>query len=262
MLILIEYGKLFIIKYKDGDFMIKTKEEIKLFVDACEKMSSSKFIMIDKRISDVLKSIAKTESVFNLIKECMINFNFDLEWRKATVKSGCLTPPDENYKFIAFVFALLNCIDDKKISASDLLSRYFTKVENPAGPYGEFCESIILKFKDVICHMLVPDEKYDEEMLKSQSQQVVDKEICARIVFLAKDLKDYVGGLKKVKKSTLTKGEIVELLNNLINAVKNGHYQYIKSLLIAVKAAKGKDKEIEHRLNGILEIVNSTFIDA
>ena len=52
-------------------------EEVQPFVDACEKMASSKFIMIDKRISDVLKSIAKSRPVFEVIKECMINFNFD-----------------------------------------------------------------------------------------------------------------------------------------------------------------------------------------
>ena len=239
-----------------------TEEQLKPFLDACDKMASSKFIMIDKRISDVLKSIAKTEAVFNLVKECMINFNFDLEWRKATVKSGCLTPPEESYKFVAFVFALLNCVDDKKISASDLLSKYFTKVENPAGPYGEFCETVIIKFKEIVKHTLVPQGQTLEETSENAAPQLVDGDVCARIIFLAKDLKDYVSGLKKVKKSTLTKGEIIEIVNNLINAVKNGNYQYIKALLIAIKAGKGKDKEIEHRLNGLLDIVNKTFIDA
>ncbi|MBQ7466652.1 MAG: hypothetical protein IJS74_01110, partial [Clostridia bacterium] len=126
--------------------MSETINELKPFVEACDKMAASKFIMIDKRVSDVLKSIAKTESVFNLIKDCMINFNFDLEWKKATVKSGYLTPPEESRKFIAFVFALLNCIDDKKISASDVLSKYFTKAENPSGPYAEFCSILIVNF--------------------------------------------------------------------------------------------------------------------
>ena len=42
--------------------------------------------MIDKRISDVLKSIAKTELVFELVKQSMINFNFDKEWKLATSK--------------------------------------------------------------------------------------------------------------------------------------------------------------------------------
>lgn len=241
--------------------MSTTKEELKLFIEACDKMSSSKFIMIDKRMSDVLKSIAKTEPVFNLIKECMINFNFDLEWKKATIKTGTLVFPEETRKFIAFVFVLLNCLDDKKISASELLSNYFTKVENIAGPYGEFCESVINKFKTSIVNTLVP---YEENKVEYQTQveSPLDNEVCARIVFLAKDLRDYVGGMKKIKKSTLTKGEFTEIINNLIFAVKNGNYQFIKPLLLALKSAKGKDKEIEHRINGIVELVNSVMIDA
>lgn len=234
-------------------------EEIKPFLDACDKMASSKFIMIDKRISDVLKSIAKTEPVFNLIKGCMINFNFDFEWKKSTIKSGTLTPPEEAHKFVAFVFALLNCIDDKKLSASDLLSKYFTKTDNPSGPYAEFCQSIILKFKMIVKKLLIPSEQVKENV--STVMPKVDQEVCARIIFLAKDLKDYVTGLKKIKKSAATKGEFIELVNALIMAVKDGNYKYIKTLLVAMRVAKGKDKEIEHRIFGILEIVNKTFID-
>ena len=113
--------------------------EIQPFVEACDKMVASKFIMIDKRISDVLKSIAKTELVFEYIKECMINFNFNREWAEATKKVGCLLPPEVNHKFVAFVFSVLNCIDDKKISASNLLSKHFSKSEDDGGPYALFC---------------------------------------------------------------------------------------------------------------------------
>ncbi len=238
------------------------KEDIKDFLNACDKMASSKFIMIDKRISDVLKSIAKSEVVFNLIKECMVNFNFDAEWKRATTKAGCLNPPEETYKFVAFVFAVLNCVDDKKISASDLLSKYFTKTENPAGPYAEFCQSLIMKFKNAVKSMVLPDEKAENAQVNAATYTEVDKDICSRIIFLAKDLKDYVNGLKKVKKSTLTKGEFLQIVNTLINVVKDGNYQYVKALILAMKAGKGKDKEIEHRLNGIADVVTKSFIDA
>lgn len=237
-------------------------EDIKEFLNACDKMASSKFIMIDKRISDILKSIAKSESVFNLVKECMINFNFDLEWKKATAKVGCLNPPEETYKFIAFVFAVLNCVDDKKISASDLLSKYFTKIDNSSGPYAEFCQSIIIKFKNAVKAMILPDEKETETQVNDAIYSGIDKDICARIIFLAKDLKDYVNGLKKIKKSILTKGEFIQIVNTFINVINDGKYQYAKALILAMKAGKGKDKEIDHRLNGIIDVVTKSFLDA
>lgn len=239
----------------------KLLDELKTFVDACDKMTASKFIMIDKRISDVLKSIAKTQIVFEFIKECMINFNFDREWKTATAKVGYMLPPEEHHKFVAFVFSLLNCIDDKKISASELLSRYFSKTETEAGPYSDFCESLIVRFKNIIVAKILNKTEASVADKKPKIVVNLDKDVLARLAFLVKDLKDYISGLKKVKKSTITKGELLEIINSLHVAIKNSDTKYIKAFVLAIKAGHGKDKEIACRLVEILDIVNKTFID-
>lgn len=239
----------------------KILEEIKTFTDACEKMASSKFIMIDKRIGDVLKSIAQTELVFDVVKECMINFNFEREWRTATSKVGYLLPPEESHRFIAFVFAILNLIDDKKISASDFLSKYFSKTETEAGPYSDFCQMLVIKFKNLVVAKLLNKTEVQPEQ-KPKVVVNIDKDIMSRLGFLAKDLKDYVQGLKKVKKSSVTKGELIEIINGLILAIKNEDGKYVKAFVTAIKAGHGKDKEIEARLVEILDIVDKSFIDA
>lgn len=236
--------------------------DINPFLEACDKMTASKFIMIDKRISDVLKSIASSRCVFELIKECMVNFNFDKEWKLATAKAGVLTPSEEPHKFIAFVFSLLNCIDDKKISASDLLSRFYSKTESEAGPYSDFCQSLIVRFKQLVLSRILDDKQQIIEEIKPAIEVNYDKDVLNRLMFLAKDLKDYVQGLKKIKKSTLTKGEILEIINAFYEAVKKQDYSYVKSFVLAIKGSKGKDKEIDCRLVEIMDIVNKTLIDA
>ena len=239
----------------------KILEEIKPFTDACEKMAVSKFIMIDKRIGDVLKSIAQIEPVFNVIKECMINFNFENEWRMATSKVGYLMPPEESHRFVAFVFAILNLLDDKKFGASDFLSKYFSKSESEAGPYSDFCQTLVIKFKNLIVAKLLNKSEVVQEP-KPKVVVNIDKDVMSRLGFLAKDLKDYVQGLKRVKKSSVTKGEFLEIINGLIEAIKNEDGRYLKSFVLAIKAGHGKDKEIEARLVEILDIVDKTFIDA
>lgn len=245
-----------------------TKENIdvnlKDFADACDKMSQSKFIMIDKRISDVLKTIAKSDEIFDYIKDCMINFNFEKEWKLATARMGMLLIPEEPRKFVAFVFVLLNCLDDKKLNASDFLSKYFSKSESQAGPYNEFCQAVIQKFKSLVVAKL-SNQTVSQVIVEEKKPKIVvniDQEIAARLIFLAKDLKEYVIGLKKVKKSSITKGELIDIIMAFINALQNGHYSYIKSFVLAIKAAKGKDQEIDRRLFEILDIVNKTFIGA
>ena len=63
------------------------------FTTACDSMISSKYILVDKRLGDVLKSIASTREVFNLISECMVNFSFERELEIATSRLGKLTIP-------------------------------------------------------------------------------------------------------------------------------------------------------------------------
>lgn len=252
-----------IIDYSVGDDMTEEKilQDVNPFIEACDKMVASKFIMIDKRISDVLKSIAKSQPVFELVKECMINFNFDREWKKATSKIGTMLPPDEPHKFVAFVFSMLNCMDDKKISASELLSKYFTKSESNNGPYYEFCEMFIVRFKNVVINKIL--NKSEDVIVRKQINPVdFDKEVLSRLAFLIKDLKDYIQGMKRLKKSQITKGELLEIVNALYFAVKNNDVRYIKPFLMAIKVGYGKEKEIGFRLLEILDIVDKTFIDS
>ena len=237
----------------------KIIENIKPFIDACDKMTQSKFIMIDKRISDVLKSIARTDLVFEVIKECMINFNFEKEFKTASSKAGHLNPPEDKHKFVAFAFSLLNYLDDKKISASELLSNSFSKSENPAGPYSEFCDKIIVRFKDSILSKILG--RIETSTVSEPKEILINKDILSRLAFLLKDLKDYVQGLKKLKKSKITKGELLEIISSMLVCVKNSHVEYLKAFVYAIKAGCGKEKEIERRLVEILEIVNNSFIE-
>lgn len=237
----------------------KILNEIKPFVDACDKMTASKFIMIDKRISDVLKSIASVDLVFDAIKECMINFNFEKEFKESTSKLGFLSVPEEPHKFIAFTFSLLNFLDDKKISASDLLSKHFSKTEDPAGPYSAFCQSVIVRFKDLLVAKILNRAEIPNEKKQKNTTIIIDKDVMNRLVFLLKDLKDYVQGLKKIKKGSLTKGELQEVISSAILCAKNGDLKYIRAFITAIKAGEGKEKEIDKRLCEILEIVDKSF---
>ncbi len=230
--------------------------QIKPFTDACDNMARSKFIMIDKRVGDVLKAIASNDTVFSIIKNCMINFNFDNEWKLATARINQLQAPSEEHRFIAFVFSILSRIDDKRISASTLLATYFSRTENTTGAYAEFCDYLIIGFKEAIINKLLSQNKIVPLARQEANTLYANKELLSRLAFLSKDLKEYVQGLKKVKKSSITKGELIEIINNLFVAIKNEHVAYIKAFVLAIKAGHGKDKEIERRLVEIIDIVS------
>ena len=62
----------------------KNKPNINNFLLSIQNMLESKYILIDRRISDILLTIAETDTIYNLIAECMINFDFGMEWKRAT----------------------------------------------------------------------------------------------------------------------------------------------------------------------------------
>ena len=86
------------------------------FIASINDMLASKYILIDRKISDILLAIAETHEVYNLIAECMVNFDFKTEWKLAT-STNVMKLPSTNEKRISFIFCLLNNIDDKNLDA-------------------------------------------------------------------------------------------------------------------------------------------------
>ena len=125
-----------------------------------------------------------------------------------------------------------------------------------------FCDTLIVRFKNLVIAKLL--NKSEESITVKKDKHTIDinKEVLSRLAFLVKDLKEYIQGLKKVKKSPITKGELLEIIKGLAQAIKNQDVCYIKPFIMAVKTGQGKDKEIQYRLVEILDIVNKSFIDA
>ena len=237
-------------------------KEISSFVSACDKMIDSKYILVDKRIADVLKSIAECKPVYNLIAECMINFNFDKLFKSATSENEFMLPEDPK-DLVAFVFCLLNCLDDKKININDLLMRFYSH-DNNISSYSQFNNHVILKFRNAAYFLLVGENFESEEenvVPQTINAEVIDKDITARLMFLVKDLKDYVSGLKKIKGSYITKSEMILLVTGFLCEVEHNNIRSFKSLLIGVKAGAGADRELLKRISAIDEIVQNIIVD-
>lgn len=253
------------IKYikKLGEYLfmeLVDASQISSFVEACDKMIDSKYIMIDKRVADILKSIAECKPVYNLVAQCMINFNFDKAFKAGTSGYEFALPEDPK-DLVAFVFCLLNCLDDKKININDLLMKYYSR-DNSISAYTLFNNQVILKFRNAV-YFLAVGEKIDkkEEVKPAPVKVVFDAEVNSRLVFLVKDLKDYVAGLKKIKCSYLTKAEMLQIIISFLEVLSNNQTSLYKALLLGVKAGAGNDKELLKRIKAIDEILVKQLID-
>lgn len=233
--------------------------DIAAFTTACDNMVASKYILVDKRLGDVLKSIASTKPIFNLISECMVNFNFEKELNVATSKLGKFVIPEEPHKCIAFIFCLLNLLDDKKINFNQFLNKYFSNDEEGIGPYATFCNNVILLFKNVIVATLVGFSETETNQCNKKQLFDFSPELLDRLLFLVKDFKAFVHGMKVIRKSKCTRSELLEQINSLILAIDERQVQYLRALILGVKYSIGSEKELARRLIEIEDIIEKVL---
>ena len=159
-------------------------EEVNAFERAIDAACKSKYIMIDKRVSDILKSIAASEDILNLTKSVMIGFDFGRELSVATSVEGHFAMPHDSKRTIALVFCLLSAIDDKKIDVSQLLAHSFGGED----PYQKFCNEVLLLFRDAVVSCISGSA---EEISSFQKSHLSDS-LSARAVYLAGELDDHI----------------------------------------------------------------------
>lgn len=230
-----------------------TQADIQPFIDACDTMARSKFILVDKRIGDILKSIATTKPVYNAIAEAMINFNWVATWKTATSKVGELIVPEESSKLIAFVFCLLKNIDANKVNINDVLIKYCSNDEDKRSSYVVFCEKTIIPFKQHVIDKLCGAKPREEE--KESPKLSIDIEVNNRLEFLVKDVKAYCVGLKKIK-GALNKTEYLEIVEMFLYAIKKHDWAYYVIFAQLLDKFSDKDRELKNRISGILEVIS------
>lgn len=123
-------------------------EKFDNFYEAIYNLMNSKLVFASSYISELLHSIADNDEIYNLIARSMINFDFIEQWRNS-VSTGRLILPEENLKKIAFIFCMLNNIDDKNLDLNKILEHYYSFTPD-IHPFEVFKKHIIETFRDLV----------------------------------------------------------------------------------------------------------------
>ena len=165
--------------------MVNVKESVYIedFLNAVSSTLESKYIFIDRKISDILISIAKSPDVYNVIAKAMINYDFKEAWKKA-VKSNFIKLPESDDDRIAFIFCLLSNIDDKNLDITMVLDKYFS-YDSEIKPFELFCKNVIVEFKILILKKL--NVESEPEVIFTEKPKQIDE-----FLLLDKLLKDFL----------------------------------------------------------------------
>lgn len=245
-----------------GESMTNEKKlaEIQEFLLSIKNMLESKYILIDRRVSDILRAIADTNAVYNLIAECMINFDFAYEWRKATAGSF-LKLPDSEAKKVAFIFCLLNNIDDRKIDVTQVLEKYYS-YDLAYSPYDMFCKFVIVEFRRIILKFLnieIPKPRPTVEFTAPEiesNEQKPEIDDFEKLDIVLRDFVKFLGEQKKLKNSFMPKYDLIAVASTFEQVVRNKQVEYFYAFLVTLNSAAPKNKEVRAMLAEINKLAS------
>lgn len=230
--------------------MIDNNLNIDKFVNSVDGMIRSKYILVDRKISDVLLSIAETREVYNLIAKCMINFDFREEWKRATATS-VLRLPESDAKRISFIFCMLNNFDDKNLDVTNILERFFS-YDKTISPYDLFCNSVMEEFKRlVICNLGVPVE--------SDTKQATETNVALDgFEVLSSILRNFIGAIverKSLKHCFMQKSDLIAVVSTFEQVVENHQVEYFYAFGATINACIAKDKDLKKKFADANKII-------
>ncbi len=145
------------------DIMSDSDECLGDFCRACDDTAAAKFILGEKKISELLQVIAGSKKLFAIMADATQNFDFAAELKKA-VNGKEFVLPTGRKKQIALVFGLLYAFDTKKLDLQVFIHNHFES-ENVNDEFARFGSVIIGNFRANVSdeYRAVPEPAHEPE---------------------------------------------------------------------------------------------------
>ena len=230
------------IAYTEGD------EPIKAFIDACNVMCEAKYLLGERKISALMKTIASYPRLMDIFKDALSGYNSHAEFRKSQVRVGTrskLVPPQNQTKFISYVFCILLDLDTGRVKLREYLDEYFYNT-NPNEEFAFFCSTLIVPFRDVTEYVyyngadsyLEDDEAVDGTLRDSVKQLLQEMNVAVNestVITMA--TKQDLFLIARAIESAMTPNRI-----DLIKPLLTGYKNTVNSCMIREKLTPYLDK--------------------
>ena len=129
---------------------------ISSFMSSCDDLISGKFIFAVNKVSNILKAINESPELYEVISECLKNFNYEKEFGRAKVKlptkKGTFKMPEDKTLIIPLVFCMLVEIQENKLDLKQFLADYFDS-DDDKSEFENFAEQVVVPFKNAIAYL-------------------------------------------------------------------------------------------------------------
>ena len=221
---------------------METESTILSFKQRCEDLLSAKFILADKKISNLLKLIAVDKVLYALTERCLKGFNYDLEFLKAktAVPSSdrfTLRLPENKEKAAALVFCLLVELDSKTKDLQRFSEEYFFEDGDYVKSYEQFLSVVICPYQQMMIELLKefnqPQESEKPAPYFSTEFVNFDDKSLKNLAKACEQLLTAIGGEKQL--TAAERQEMTVVTEALMHSVLTRDKKLIRALFIGAK---------------------------
>jgi len=227
----------------------------KVFVEKCEDVINSRFIIADKKIESLLREIVTNKAIYAVLEKCLLDFNYEKEFLKAKVpviegqNKFALVLPEDNEKIIAFVFCLLHEIENKTRDFQKFLQDFYYNNGSYFEGYNEFCVKVIRPFMYTMCVLLkTAEETLEAENLATKFFGSDFVHIDNPTLNILLELCDQMALIIEKAKDSEVKSERAFIIESVKNAILTKDRKIIKTafigLIYSLKGVKDCSKHI------------------
>lgn len=196
------------------DFFPINADDLHQFCEKCDALTGSKLILADKKISNLLKTMAASKDFCKMLEDCLKDFNYKLEFLKSKCpedekKGKFVLKLPEGKELIAYVFCLLCEFENKERDLTEFLIEFYGYEDLFADGYLNFCTRVIVPFKETVIRLSSetddaieePEYKLDYCRLElekddykkiNKAYQALKKSIIKEGLLSAEDRKQYI----------------------------------------------------------------------
>lgn len=194
--------------------------EVKDVIFICDELINSKLLFADQKIDKLLEAIANCPDVYELLSDCVGNFNKEKEYEKAFTKdvkgNNLFVLPKEEYKILALVFCVLADIRNKKIPFNEFILKYFNDDGKLDGKI--FMNRVIVPFRNLISEAfnLKEDEPIIEETLQIAEEEMTPQQKLKVVPFPIERASNYLKDKNGISQTFLmAKDTAIEMIERL-----------------------------------------------
>ncbi len=123
---------------------------VERFYKACEEMPTVKFILAERKISELLMTVATSSVLQSVVSAAARGFDFRTALSRSRIRTGkrySILPPAPRRELIAYAMNLLYAIDVKAIPLQEFIEEYYWSPNGINFSFKLFAHGVILPLK-------------------------------------------------------------------------------------------------------------------